>query len=149
VNLGHRVALVVLAGEQGLQLDPAQPVPEFVDGVGKLLHQPLVGRAFGLGVRSEFVEHPSVVETRPQLVESVEDIDEPAELRRHLAAGVGVVPQARVGGRDLELGAPTSRRGDVEVSVGLPEALAQLLKLTGEIATFPGPRDLRRRHGRA
>ena len=103
MDLGHRIAVVVLAREQRLELEPGHPGLEIAECLLKLLGQFRFWRATRLGLGDQLVEHTRVVETRDQLLELGQVVGDPAELGRHRAAAVGVVPQIGLRGLGLKL----------------------------------------------
>jgi hypothetical protein len=149
VHLGHRVAVVVLAREERLQLEARHPGLEIVEGLLELLGQPLLGRSAGLGLVYQLVEHAGLVEAGGQLLEPGQVVGHPPELGGDPATPVPVVPEVRAGGLGLQLVAAVAERLDVEVAIGLVDPAAQPLELGGAVTTLAGPGGLRRRHGRA
>jgi hypothetical protein len=92
VDRHDRVALVVLTRQQRADVELLEGLPQSRDPGDDLLLDGLV--AFGL---RELVEDLQVVEASREVVDLLDVVVEPRQVREQLAGGVGVVPE--IGGR--------------------------------------------------
>jgi hypothetical protein len=120
MDLGHRVPIVVGASEQGAQLEDPETAVEVADRLFDLGPEGLV-----LLLLDELVECLGVGEPLGEVVEVVDVLVDPPELGGHLAGMVGVVPQAGLRRRLLQLGAPLEEPVHAQQATGLVEAHRQ------------------------
>ncbi len=116
VELGDGVVLVVLAGEEGAQLEIVEAAGQVVDEAGELAGDGVVAL-----LHHQLVEDLGVGEASTEVLEQRDVVADGTELRGDPAGRVGVVPQ--VGARDLllELGPPGAQVVEAQVALGLLE----------------------------
>ncbi len=147
MHLGHRVAVVVLAREEALQLELAEAAAECVDRRLELRAECGVGRGCGIALVDELAQHHGVVEVRAQQLEAADVVGDATELGRDRTCPVGVVPQVGASRVLLELGAASLEIVESQVLLGVSEAGRQIFELSFEVPVL-ARRRLRRRHGR-
>jgi hypothetical protein len=121
MDLGHRVELVMVAGEQRPELQGTEASIE-VGQPGFDL------RTLGLVVLflQELVQRGRVGQHLSQAVELLEVLGHPTELGGHAAGVVGIVPEIGERRRRLELVAPGAQLLDAQVVLSHRQALGQL-----------------------
>ena len=125
VDLGDRVALVVLAREQALQLEGTDARRERADRLGQLALESRVALVVSTGLLHHLCEHLGVAEGRVERVERLEVPRDAAELGRDRPRVIGVVPEPRLGGLVRQGLGPSPPCGDPQVLLGLGQAMAQ------------------------
>ena len=148
VHFAHGVELVVLAGEQRLQLQRTEPRPERVDRLDQLGVERGVTGSLGGGLLGQLEQRRGVLERAAQRVELVEVGRDASEFLGDGARVVGVVPEIGPGHLGLEFGAAHFELLAPEVALGLGQPLPQRFELRCEVAGELGRRPVRRRHGR-
>ena len=123
MHLAHGVELVVLAGEQRLQLQRPESRAEAVDHVDQLRVEGGVTRSLGGGLLAELEQRLRVLERAAQSVELVEIGGDPSELLGHRTRVVGVVPQIGSAHFCLELDTADFEFVAPEVALGLGQPL--------------------------
>ncbi len=128
VDLADRIALVVLPGVEGPQLELGELGLERGDDLLGLGHRVFVALFVG--------QHPQrldVVDARCQAVVEVEVFLDLCELGLDLTSEVGVVPQIGAAHLGLELWQTRAELTDAQIVVGLGEFGAQTCDGVGEI----------------
>ena len=148
MHFAHGVELVVLAGEQRLQLQRPESRAEGVDHVDQLGVERGVTGSLGGGFLGELEQCLRVLERAAQRLELVQIGGDPPQLLGHRACVVGVVPEIGPGHLGLELDPSDLELVAPEIALGLGQPLPQRSELRCEVAGEVGRRPVRRRHGR-
>ena len=145
MDLGNRVAIVVVAGEQGPQLQ----CPEAAVEVGQHLLD-LGAQGVVPLLLDQLVERLGVGQPPGEAGHQVDVLGNPAEFGGDRPRMVGIVPEAGLGGRPLELDAALGEAVDGQEVPGLTEALGQRRQGIAKIDAFglavPAPGTIGRRH---
>ena len=128
VDLADGVALVVLAGEEGLQVDGGEVAVEAGQPAGDLLLQRLVALLAG-----QLVERLEVGQAALEPLDEVDVVLDAGQLGRHLPGRIGVVPQRRVAGLLFELDETGPGGVDAEIAAGVLQAAPQVGQVVREV----------------
>ena len=131
VDLADGVALVVVAGEEGLEVEGGQLPVEVGDPGHDLPLERLVALLPG-----QLVERLEVGQAALQPVDPVDVVLHPGQLGSHLAGGLRVVPQRGVAGLPLELGQAGPGGVDMQVAASVIEPAAEVGEVVGEVAAL-------------
>ena len=149
VDLGDRVALVVLAREERLQLEPAEAGSESSSVSSSSLVSESSGAPSASASSTSSSSTRASSRLRSSCSSSLEVVAHPPELGGHLAGVVRDRPTGGLGGLLLELGPAGPQGSRCRGSPRPPSAGCRAPRARRRGRDDPLPARLRRRHGRA